>query len=101
MKTKIQELLALTHFYQEIYQTLADTLTEEQIQHFDPEELEEQIIPMYIAHLTEAELDQILNFLRSPIGEKMINLNSLLAPQVNQAVEQWFEQKFQLLTKSR
>lgn len=108
MKDKIKEFLKLTQFYdltKAQLNALIDgdgensVLSSQFKRHFNIEELEERILPFYEKNLTETDLDQILVFLKSPIGQTMIRVNSEISTDINNITNDWFVEKYEQAIK--
>jgi hypothetical protein len=55
----------------------------------DPRELEDAVVPLYLASFTAAELDEMLAFYRSPVGEKLLRKQPEIFRASNEAGRQW------------
>ncbi|WP_080778001.1 DUF2059 domain-containing protein [Chryseobacterium phocaeense] len=88
LETKARELIKVTgadklalagmqQYMQEIRKTSPD-ISEEFIQEFIAEVTSEKLlgmyVPIYTKHYTESELDQLITFYKSPVGQKSISV---------------------------
>jgi hypothetical protein len=55
----------------------------------DPRELEAAIVPLYLASFTAEELDLMLAFYRSPVGEKLLRKQPEIFRASSEAGRQW------------
>ncbi len=55
----------------------------------DPHELEDAIVPLYLASFTAGELDAMLAFYRSPVGEKLLRKQPEIFRASSEAGRQW------------
>lgn len=55
----------------------------------DPRQLEDAIVPLYLASFTAPELDQMLTFYRSPVGEKLLRKQPEIFRASSEAGRQW------------
>lgn len=55
----------------------------------DPRELEDAIVPLYLASFTAGELDQMLAFYKSPVGEKLLRKQPEIFRASSEAGRQW------------
>ncbi len=55
----------------------------------DPRELEDAIVPLYLASFTGEELDAMLAFYRSPVGEKLLRKQPEIFRASSEAGRQW------------
>ncbi len=55
----------------------------------DPRELEDAIVPLYLASFTGEELDAMLVFYRSPVGEKLLRKQPEIFRASSEAGRQW------------
>lgn len=55
----------------------------------DPRELEDAIVPLYLASFTAAELDAMLVFYHSPVGEKLLRKQPEIFRASSEAGRQW------------
>jgi len=55
----------------------------------DPRELEDAIVPLYLANFTDAELDAMLLFYHSPVGEKLLRKQPEIFRASGQAGQKW------------
>ena len=55
----------------------------------DPRELENAIVPLYLANFTAGELDAMLVFYHSPAGEKLLRKQPEIFRASSQAGQQW------------
>jgi hypothetical protein len=55
----------------------------------DPRELEDAIVPLYLASFSAGELDQMLTFYRSPVGEKLLRKQPEIFRASSEAGRQW------------
>jgi len=55
----------------------------------DPRELEDAILPLYVASFNDAELDAMLLFYHSPVGEKLLRKQPEIFRASGQAGQQW------------
>jgi hypothetical protein len=54
-----------------------------------------RLVPVYQRHFTADELDGLLKFYRSPLGQKVINEMPTTMAEANQAGQQWSEERSQ------
>jgi hypothetical protein len=55
----------------------------------DPRELEDAIAPLYLASFTAPELDELLAFYRSPVGEKLLRKQPEIFRASSEAARKW------------
>jgi hypothetical protein len=55
----------------------------------DPRELEDAVVPLYLAAFTAAEMDEMLAFYHSPVGEKLLRKQPEIFRASNEAGRQW------------
>jgi uncharacterized protein len=55
----------------------------------DPRELEDAIVPLYLASFSAAELDEMLAFYHSPVGEKLLRKQPEIFRASNDAGRKW------------
>lgn len=53
--------------------------------HFDPESLTEKVVPIYDKYLTEEDLQGLLQYYRSPLGQRMLKALPEIARESQQA----------------
>ena len=53
--------------------------------HFDPESLTEKVVPIYDKYLTEEDLQGLLQYYRSPLGQRMLKAQPEIARESQQA----------------
>jgi hypothetical protein len=103
MREKIIEFLELTQFY-ELAKSQLETVIENEVDpivknkletNFNTEQLNDKIVPLYEKNITEDELNQILAFFKSPIGQKMIKINTDISVDVNDIMNNWFVEMYQ------
>jgi hypothetical protein len=99
MKEKIKEFLEITQFYAMAKESIATLLSNDGIdtgvsEIFDISELEELLIPMYETKFTEDELDTIIYFFNSTVGQKMLRVNDELSNSINAVFNDWITKKY-------
>jgi hypothetical protein len=55
----------------------------------DPRELEDAVVPLYLASFTAGELDEMLAFYHSPVGEKLLRKQPEIFRASNDAGRKW------------
>lgn len=103
MNDKIKKFLTLTNFYNLASKQLNDMVDGDGSnslmklhfkRYFKMDELENDIIPLYLEKFNESDLDQIIDFLESPAGQIMISINNEISPYINDIINKWFTEKY-------
>jgi hypothetical protein len=103
MKEKIKRFLEVSHFYEMAYETIGALASADEIegldeatfaQIFDLSEIEDVIIPLYEAKFTEPDIDAILSFFDSSVGQKMLSINTELSDSINSVFNEWISKKY-------
>jgi hypothetical protein len=55
----------------------------------DMPQLVDSLVPIYAAHFTRAELDQLVRFYESPIGRRLAEVQPLITQESMQAGQRW------------
>jgi len=55
----------------------------------DMPQLVDSLVPVYAAHFTRAELDQLVQFYESPIGRRLAQMQPLVTQESMQAGQRW------------
>lgn len=102
-REKIHDLLALTgsaklgvqvaaqmvDSYKLTYKNVPEEYWEKIKQQMRPEDLANLVAPIYDKHFTEAEIDAITAFYRSPTGQKMLSKMPAIIAESQQAGMEW------------
>lgn len=60
------------NFYKEKYKDLPDSFWSEFLREGDPNNITKLYVPIYDKFFTEAEIDQLIDFYKTPVGKKMV-----------------------------
>ena len=103
MKGKIKELLDVAGFTdatkEQIEQSFigaknAPDFKEMYVKHFNWEEFEKMVIPFYEEHFSIEEIENILTFYTSPIGEKILKFNESGSSDMNGKLDEWVKKSY-------
>jgi hypothetical protein len=101
---KLMEMIGATDFGTQVNQQLLsqmrfdfpqvpESLWAEFAESLDPAELTSMAIPIYDRHFTMEELQALIDFYTTPVGQKIVNKLPLVAQESNAIGQQWGETK--------
>ena len=69
MKTSFEYMI---NYYKQNNPQISSEYWDNSLKHVDYNELVQKLVPVYSKHFTEQEIDDILNFYKTPAGKKII-----------------------------
>ena len=103
MKEKVKELLEVASFTEATKEQIEQSFVvvknspnfkEMYEKHFDWNQFENMIIPFYIDHFTEEEIDGILEFYSSDLGKKILKFNEGGSNDMNTKLDEWVKNSY-------
>lgn len=76
-----------------MFPTVPEALWSELLDSFDADELSELVVPIYLKHFSREELAGLLEFYRSPLGQRMIESMPLIMRESMAIGTAWGRQK--------
>lgn len=88
-KLGIQVMENMTGQFRQALPDVPGEFWEEMMKEFKAEELIDLIIPIYKKHFTQAEIQQLIAFYKTPIGQKVTATLPIIASESMQIGQQW------------
>lgn len=92
LKMGVQIAQQMISSYKDAYTNVPEKFWDEFIDEIDVEGMSKIIIPIYDKYFTEEDIDQLIIFYKSPIGQKMLELYPKISVEAMQAGKAWGEE---------